>query len=77
LDGREHLGYVRQVVFLTDGSVSNEDALFKHISAQLGDSRLFTIGIGSAPNSYFMRRAADVGRGTFTFIGNNGEVRPK
>ena len=77
LDGHEHLGYVRQVVFLTDGSVSNEDSLFKHISAQLGDSRLFTIGIGSAPNSYFMRRAADVGRGSFTFIGNSGEVKPK
>lgn len=77
LDGREHLGYLRQVVFLTDGSVSNEDALFKHISAQLGDSRLFTIGIGSAPNSYFMRRAADVGRGTFTYIGSSGDVKPK
>ena len=77
LDAREHLGYVRQVVFLTDGSVSNEDALFKHISAQLGDSRLFTIGIGSAPNSYFMRRAADVGRGTFTYIGSSSDVQPK
>ncbi|MEH6395041.1 marine proteobacterial sortase target protein [Pseudoalteromonas sp.] len=77
LDGREHLGYLRQVVFLTDGSVSNEDTLFKHISAQLGDSRLFTIGIGSAPNSYFMRRAADVGRGTFTYIGSSGDVKPK
>ena len=77
LDGRDHQGYVRQVIFLTDGSVSNEDSLFKHISAQLGDSRLFTIGIGSAPNSYFMRRAADVGRGSFTFIGNSGEVKPK
>ena len=77
LNGSENLGYVRQVIFLTDGSVSNEDALFKDISAQLGDSRLFTIGIGSAPNSYFMRRAADVGRGTFTYIGSSGEVKPK
>ncbi|HEA17328.1 MAG TPA: marine proteobacterial sortase target protein [Pseudoalteromonas prydzensis] len=77
LDGREHLGYVRQVVFLTDGSVSNEDALFKHINAALGDSRLFTVGIGSAPNSYFMRRAADVGRGTFTHIGSSAQVQPK
>ncbi|TMN70980.1 marine proteobacterial sortase target protein [Pseudoalteromonas sp. S1727] len=77
LDGQAHTGYVRQVVFLTDGSVSNEDALFKHISAELGDSRLFTVGIGSAPNSYFMRRAADVGRGTFTHIGSTAQVQPK
>ena len=77
LDGKEHAGFVRQVVFLTDGSVSNEDALFKHISAKLGDSRLFTVGIGRAPNSLFMRRAADVGRGSFTFIGSSNEVKPK
>jgi Ca-activated chloride channel family protein len=44
------------------------------IQERLGDSRLFTIGIGSAPNSHFMRRAADLGRGTFTYIGKIEEV---
>ncbi|KHM49853.1 inter-alpha-trypsin inhibitor [Pseudoalteromonas distincta] len=77
LDGSEFDGFVRQVVFLTDGSVSNEDALFKNIQNKLGDSRLFTVGIGSAPNSFFMRRAADVGKGSFTFIGSTSEVQPK
>ncbi|GAA66883.1 marine proteobacterial sortase target protein [Pseudoalteromonas sp. BSi20429] len=77
LDGSEFDGFVRQVVFLTDGSVSNEDALFKNIQSKLGDSRLFTVGIGGAPNSFFMRRAADVGKGSFTFIGSTNEVQPK
>lgn len=77
LDGSQFDGFVRQVIFLTDGSVSNEDALFKSIQAKLGDSRLFTVGIGSAPNSFFMRRAADVGKGSFTFIGSTSEVQPK
>ena len=77
LDGSQFDGFVRQVVFLTDGSVSNEDALFKNIQSKLGDSRLFTVGIGSAPNSFFMRRAADVGKGSFTFIGSTSEVQPK
>ncbi|WP_165721073.1 MULTISPECIES: marine proteobacterial sortase target protein [unclassified Pseudoalteromonas] len=77
LDGSEFDGFVRQVVFLTDGSVSNEDALFKNIQSKLGDSRLFTVGIGSAPNSFFMRRAADVGKGSFTFISSTSEVQPK
>ncbi|GAB0110060.1 marine proteobacterial sortase target protein [Pseudoalteromonas distincta] len=77
LDGSEFDGFVRQVVFLTDGSVSNEDALFKNIQSKLGDSRLFTVGIGSAPNSFFMRRAADIGKGSFTFIGSTSEVQPK
>ncbi len=74
LDGGEVEGRVRQVVFLTDGAVGNEDALFQHIDRNLGDSRMFTIGIGSAPNSYFMRKAARVGHGTFTHIGSVDEV---
>lgn len=68
---------IRQVVFLTDGAVGNEQALFALIQQRLGDSRLFTVGIGSAPNAYFMRRAARFGRGSFTFIGAAGEVEAK
>lgn len=70
-------GILRQVVFLTDGSVGNEQALFSLIHQQLGDSRLFTVGIGSAPNSFFMTRAARFGRGTFTYIGKVSEVGEK
>jgi Ca-activated chloride channel family protein len=68
---------VRQVIFITDGSVGNESALFEYIRSHLGRSRLFTVGIGSAPNSYFMRKAAQFGRGTFTHIGNLDEVNGK
>jgi Ca-activated chloride channel homolog len=77
LDGVGAPGRLRQVVFLTDGAVGNEAALFEEIRARLGASRLFTIGIGSAPNSHFMREAARLGRGTFTFIGNPGEVQDR
>ncbi len=69
--------HVRQVIFLTDGSVGNEAALFDIIHKRLGRSRLFTVGIGSAPNSYFMRRAAQFGRGSFTHIGDVNEVSHK
>lgn len=61
-------GYLRQLVFITDGSVGNESELFRLITSQLGDSRLFTIGIGSAPNSHFMRGAAHYGRGSYEYI---------
>lgn len=67
-------GYVRQVVFMTDGAVGNEAALFARIRQQLGDSRLFTVGIGSAPNMHFMREAARYGRGTYTAISDLGDV---
>ncbi|HEU4685925.1 MAG TPA: marine proteobacterial sortase target protein, partial [Nitrospira sp.] len=67
--------HLRQVVFLTDGQVGNEEELFRTIRGHLGASRLFTIGIGSAPNSHFMRKAAEFGRGTFTHIASTSEVK--
>ncbi|MDH5327341.1 MAG: marine proteobacterial sortase target protein [Gammaproteobacteria bacterium] len=73
----EHSSRVRQVIFLTDGSVGNERALFTLIKQHLGSSRLFTVGIGSAPNSFFMTKAAQFGRGTFTYIGDLNEVQEK
>lgn len=75
LDDRERSGHLRQVIFITDGDVGNEEALFTLIHQKLGDSRLFTVGIGSAPNSYFMTRAAEQGRGSFTYVGDVAEVQ--
>ena len=77
LDGRDTPGYLRQVIFITDGAVGNEEGLFKLIRARLGGSRLFTVGIGSAPNGNFMTRAAQFGRGTFTYVGDLNEVNEK
>jgi Ca-activated chloride channel family protein len=65
------------VVFLTDGAVGNEGELIHLIRERLSDRRLFTIGIGSAPNSFFLTKAAQCGRGTFTFIGDVREVAEK
>ncbi len=75
--GESGSGHLAQVVFITDGAVGNEEELFRYINNHLGDRRLFTVGIGSAPNSYFMRKSASFGRGTFTYIGDNGEVAEK
>ncbi len=68
---------LKQVVFVTDGSVGNEDAILAMIKQKLGETRLFTIGIGSAPNSYFMRKAAETGRGTYTHVGTLDEIAPR
>jgi len=69
--------HLRQIIFITDGAVGNEEGLFGLIEAGLGNARLFTVGIGSAPNSWFMRKAAEVGRGTFTIISSLHEVGEK
>ncbi len=65
---------LRQVIFLTDGAIGNEQQLFEAIADNAGRSRLFAVGIGSAPNSHFMTRAAEIGRGTFTHIGSEAQV---
>ncbi len=68
---------IRQVVFVTDGAIGNEQELFATIANGRGRSRVFMVGIGSAPNSYLMNRAAELGRGTFTHIGEAAEVTAK
>ncbi len=68
---------LRQIIFLTDGAVGNETFLFALIDKALGRSRLFTVGIGSAPNSYFMSRAAEMGRGAQVTISDLSQVRER
>jgi Ca-activated chloride channel family protein len=65
---------LRQIIFITDGAVGNEAELFQLIYARLGNARLFTVGIGSAPNGYFMRTAASFGRGSYTSVSSTHEV---
>ncbi len=68
------MSHLRQVIFLTDGAVGNEDQVLQEIGKSLGRSRLFTVGIGSAPNTFLMDHIATLGRGTFTHIGSESEV---
>jgi len=68
---------VRQVVLITDGAVSDEGKLFSILAQKRGRSRVFTVGIGSAPNSFLMRRAAEIGRGSFLHISTQSQIRER
>lgn len=74
LQGSPPAGYVRQVVFATDGAVDDAAGLYQLIDQDLGQSRLFPIGIGSAPNAQFIARAATSGRGSSIVIRGPAEV---
>jgi len=67
-------GRMRLVVFLTDGDVGNEDSLLALLQNSLGAARLFTFGIGSAPNEYLMRKMAELGRGESRFIRTEEDI---
>ena len=73
-DDKSHL---RQVLFITDGEIGNEQELFNAISKGRGRTRLFMVGIGSAPNTYLMTRASELGRGTFTQIGDPSQLNDR
>lgn len=64
----------RQIIYMTDGAVINEQEVFDLLSREIKQSRLFTIGIGMSPNSYLLRHAARMGNGTYTYISNVNEI---
>lgn len=68
---------IRQIIFITDGAVANEFELMQLLNTAQGNFRLYTVGIGAAPNGYFMKKAAQFGRGSYVFIQNNNEVQQK
>ncbi|WP_241765875.1 marine proteobacterial sortase target protein [Erythrobacter longus] len=77
LSARASETHLRQIIFLTDGSLSNEADMMREITQSRGRSRVFMVGIGSAPNNYLMRRMAEAGRGTFTNVGYGDEAEPQ
>jgi len=68
---------LRQIVFLTDGAVGNEVDLFAMVARDLAEARLFTIGLGPAPNDWFLRKAAEFGRGASLRIADLAEAEPR
>ena len=66
--GPSEPGYLRQIVFATDGAVANESQVLERIDREITDSRLFAIGMGHGVNDAFLNRASRRGHGTTTLI---------
>ena len=65
---------LRQVIFLTDGEISNEQEMLTTLGQDGGRSHMFFVGIGSAPNNYLMTRMSAIGGGIYTHVGTPEEV---
>jgi Ca-activated chloride channel homolog len=65
---------LRIVAFLTDGELGDYDALMDLLQRELRDARLFTFGIGPAPDDFLARRMAQAGRGGSHHIVSGGDV---
>jgi len=66
--------YLRQIVFLTDGAVSNEEKVIEEIQKILGNARIFTFGIGNAVNRYLLDKMAEMGRGKVEYLSLNENI---
>lgn len=61
----------RFICFLTDGYVGNETEILGEIHKRLGDSRIFSFGIGTSVNRYLLDHMAKAGRGAVAYPGPN------
>jgi len=59
---------IRLVFFLTDGFVGNDDVILHAARGNLGSNRIFSVGIGSAPNRSLLNQIAAVGRGFPSYL---------
>ncbi len=65
----------RIVAILTDGLVSNEAEVLAMVSDRLGESGLFSFGIGAAPNRFLAERMGRLGRGAVAYVPHAEQAR--
>lgn len=56
------------VVLITDGEVADESHILKTVQGRLDATRVFTVGVDTAVNDGFLKRLANLGRGTCTLV---------
>ncbi len=67
----------RLISFMTDGYIGNEADILDAIHERLGDSRIFSFGVGSSVNRFLLDRMAKLGKGAVAYIGldeNAGDI---
>ena len=73
LDFPHDEGRLRLVSFMTDGYIGNDHDILNALSAKIGDSRIFSFGVGQSPNRFLMDRMALLGRGAVAYLSLNDD----
>jgi Ca-activated chloride channel family protein len=67
----------RQVVILTDGEVTNTDAVLELVRSHAAHSRVFSFGIGAGSSRHLVQGMARAGGGSAEFIAPGERIEPK
>jgi len=66
----------RMVFFLTDGYIGNETQILAVVRERIGNTRIYSLGVGSSPNRYLIDELAREGRGFSQYVGNDEDPGP-
>jgi hypothetical protein len=77
LEQPRHEGRIHQVVVMTDGQVTNTDAVIALARAHAGHARVFTFGIGAGSSQHLVNGLARAGGGSAEFIHPGERIEPK
>jgi Ca-activated chloride channel homolog len=66
-------GHVRIVCFMTDGQVGNDMEIVSEVQKH-PNARVFSFGIGSAPNRFLLDKIAEEGRGAAEYVTLEGDA---
>ena len=70
-------GRFRQVVVLTDGQVTNTDAVLALVSKHAAHDRVFALGIGAGASQHLVNGIARAGGGSAEFIHPGERIDPR
>lgn len=66
---RAERGRLRILCVASDGHVGNDRPILAEVAQRLGpDSRVFALGLGSAPNRFLLERMVEIGRGSVQYL---------
>jgi Ca-activated chloride channel homolog len=74
---QKHNGLPRQVVVLTDGQVTNTEAVLDLVRSHTADTRVFSFGIGAGSSRHLVQGMARAGGGSAEFIAPGERIEPK